>query len=294
MTSALAPVGFLFLSIILCGITSGKIEPRGTNIGAVRFDAVIELYRYFPRSPRHNYTLLFARYWVAPDYYSISVVWAEPQSTDLDFVLHPQSLSITSDQQSFHTAHELYPKYCNRYEKPVGERGVLRQKFGSYAISNIRFAEQEALETRIYAADLGSLNDGAKSGDKLLDVSIPAAKGGNTRDVASLKIQRSGERIDSIRLFDAKRQLLKSISYEYESKGGKTCLRRQTVILPERPMMVGFKSGGMKVTLDGKEYHYRDLEATHHAGGRMCTVEYESVTLGGKEVTLPVPTTSVI
>lgn len=91
--------------------------------------------------------------------------------------------------------------------------------------------------------------------------------------------------------FNAKQQLLKSVSYEYDDKGGKTYLRRQTVVLPERPLMVGFRGEGMKVTLDGREYRYRDLEATHHGGGRRCTVEYELVTLGNKEVALPASVT---
>ncbi len=44
-----------------------KILPKGKSIDAVRFDAVIELNRYSPDSLRHDYTIMFVRYWVACD-----------------------------------------------------------------------------------------------------------------------------------------------------------------------------------------------------------------------------------
>jgi hypothetical protein len=94
-----------------------------------------------------------------------------------------------------------------------------------------------------------------------------------------------------MQLFDTERRLIKDISYEYENGMGKNCLRKMTTVLHERPMMVGFNGKGIKVTLDGKEYQYRDLEATHHADGRTCIVEYETVQLGDKKVTFPVKVT---
>lgn len=291
MTLSIVLVDSLFFILLLSGTAASKIEPAGTDAGAVRFDAVIELNRFSSRSLRHTHTLMFARYWVASDYYSAAVVWAEPQSTDLYFTVPPATLSVTSDEQGFNMHHEVYTKYNDTYKKPIGERGVFRDKFGGYPIGNIRFAEQEASATRIYAADLGDLEDADQVAGEVLDLSIPVTEGGDTRDVAQLKVQTSGERIDSMELFNAKHQLLKSISYEYDSKGGKTRLRRQTAVLPERPLMVGFRGKGLKVTLDGKEYRYLDLEVPHHRGGRRCTVEYEPVPLGDKEVPLPVHVT---
>jgi hypothetical protein len=111
--SAALLAGCLSMAFGLCSTGQGKIEPTGTNVGAVQFDAIIELNRYSSRPSRHNYMILFVRYWVARDYYSAAVVWAEPQSTDFDFALYPQSLSITGDRQNFNIAHEFYPKYCN-------------------------------------------------------------------------------------------------------------------------------------------------------------------------------------
>lgn len=282
---------YLFPAFGLCTSATGKIEPTSTNIGVVQFDAIIELNHYSPHSLRHDYTVLFARYWVARDCYSAAVVWAEPQSTDLFFAVHPPGLSVVSNEQAFKVCHESIKKGNEAYKKPVGERGVFRSMFGSYPIDNVRFAEQEALATRIYAADLRQLQDANQTCTEALDLSIPAAESGNAREIAKLKVESSGDHINSIQLFNAKQQLLKSISYEYESKVGKGCLRRQIVTLPERPMTVGFKGDGIKVTLDGKEYHYRDLEARHHVGGQTCTVEYEPVPLADKKVPLPVRVT---
>ena len=283
--------GSLSLSFGLCSAAAGRIEPTGTNIGAVQFDAVIELNRYSPRSLRHDYMLIFARYWVARDYYHAAVVWAEPQSTDMFFAVRPPGLSVASNQQSFSVFHESTKKYDQTYKKPLGERGVFRYKFGSYPIDNIRFAEAQALQTRVYTRDLAGLKDFNHPCAEVFGVSIPAAEGANAKDAAQLKVRATAGRIDSMELFDAQQQLLKNISYEYENNGGTSYLCRQAVVLPERPMMVGFEGEGMKVTLDGKEYRYRDLEATHHAGGRKCTVEYEPVTLGDKKVSLPVQVT---
>ncbi len=291
MTLALVPAGSLFLAFALCGVAPGKIEPTGTNVGVVQFDAVIELNRYSPDSLRHDYTVMFARYWVARDYYSAAVVWAEPQSTDMFFAVRPPGLSFASNRQEFKVQHESIKKDNEAYKKPVGERGVFRYKFGSYPIDNVRFAEKEALAARIYAADLEHLQDANQTHTETLSLSKATCEAENSRSVSRLRIQASAGHIDSIDLFDEKEHLLKSINYEYANKDGKVYLRRQIGTLPERPMTVGFNGEGMKVTLDGKEYRYRELEAPNHAGGRRCTVEYEPVKLGAKEVILPIRVT---
>jgi hypothetical protein len=292
--SALAALlaGCLSISFGLCSIKPDKIEPTGTNIGgAIQFDAIIELNRYSPDSLRQDYTMIFARYWVTRDYYNAAIVWAEPQSTDLFFAIHPPTLSFASNEQGFKVSHELKTKYNETFKKPLGERGVFRYKFGSYPIGDIRFAEQEALAERIYTTDLRGLEDANQTFGDMMDLSIQLPEGGAKRYVSQLKVQTNGERIDSLQLFNADEQLIKDISYEYENIGGMNCLRKLTAVLPERPIMVSFKGEGIKVTLDGKKYQYRDLEATHHVSGRICTVEYEFMQLGDKEVNLPVKVT---
>jgi hypothetical protein len=283
--------GCLSISFGLCSIKPDKIEPTGTNIGgAIQFDAVIELNRYSPDSLCQDYTMIFARYWVASNYYSAAVVWAEPKSTDMFFTARP-GLSMSSNEHSFNICLQTKTKSDDVYKKPFVKRGVMRHKFGSYPIDNIRFAEAEALAERIYTADLKSLEDSNQAGAEVLDLSILSAEGGDKRDVYQLKIQRNGEHIDSMQLFNANNQMIKDISYDYENIGGMNYLSKMTVVLPERPMMVGFNGKGIKVTLDGKEYQYRDILATHHLGGRTCTVEYETMELGDKKVTLPVKVT---
>ena len=281
----------VFLFVLLSQVINGEIAQNSTNISAVQFDAIIELNRYSPRSSRHDYTMMFARYWVGHDYYSAAVVWAEPQSTDLFFAIRPPTLSVASNEQGFKVHHELNTKYNETYKKPLGRRGVLRYMFGGYPIGNIRFAEQEALAERIYPADLINMDDVNQPDGEPLDITIPTIKDADARDVTRLKVQTNGERIDSMQLFDADKRLLKDISYEHENKERNAHLRKLTAVLPERPMMVGFNTGGMKVTLDGKEYRYRDLEARHHSGGRTCTAEYDSVRMDDKKVTLPVEVT---
>jgi len=290
-TLSILLISSLFIATVLPGRATGKIEPVGTPIEAVQFDAVIELNRYVPRSDRHDYTIMFARYWVASDYYTAALVWAEPQSSDLYFALYPPGLSVTGNTQSFEVYHGLYPKHSHTYERPLGERGVLRHKLGGYPIGNIRFADREALAERIYAHDLSNLKDANQLSEGMPDPPIQSVDRDESRDVARLKMLSNGENIASMKLFNAEQRLLKDISYEYESRGDRSFLRKQTVFLPERPMIVGFNSEGMKVTLDGKEFRYKDLEVTHHAGGRTCTIEYEQVSLGDKEVTLPVHVT---
>ena len=120
MTLVVVLVGSLFFVLLSSGIATSKIQPVGTNAGAVRFDAVIELNRFSSRSSRNTHTLIFARYWVAPNYYSVGVIWAEPQSTDMYFAVRPSSLSVVSDEQSFNMKHEVYNKYDETYKKPLG------------------------------------------------------------------------------------------------------------------------------------------------------------------------------
>jgi hypothetical protein len=171
-------VGCLIITMALTSNASSKIEPVGTNIGPVRFDAIIELNRYSPDSLRQDYTMIFTRYWVARDYYSAAILWVEPQSTDLFFAPNLPSLSFASGEKEFIVRHESNKKYNETYKKPLGERGVFRHKFGSYPINNIRFTEKEALAERIYTDDLEVLEDSNQTDVKELDLSILSAEGG--------------------------------------------------------------------------------------------------------------------
>ena len=283
--------GCLIIAVLMQSIAFARLELQGTNIGAVRFDAIIELNRYSPHSDRHDYTILFARYWVARDYYTAAVVWAEPQSTDLFFPANPVGLSAVSNKQAFTVCQKSNKKGPETYKKPMDKRGVLRHTVGVYPIGNIRFAEREALAQRLYAVDLREFMDENQVAEGTSIFNINAIDGNDIRDVAKVKLRSNGKRIDSMRLFNAEQRMLKDIRYEYETKGGKTRLRKQTVVLPERPMKVGFNVGSMTVKLDGKKYNFKDLEVKHHGGTRTCTVEYGLFRLVDREVSLPVQVT---
>ncbi len=263
---SVAPLGIALVAVVvvLGVVTAQAVAPTGSRAGAVQFDAVFEL-----NSPtRGNHVLLFARYWVGPDFFNASVIWAEPHGRGLTFPIYPPTLSFASDANAFTMSHDLFPVYDTRYAKPLEPRGVFRYMYGDYPIDNIRFAEQEALAQRIYTTDLDRLRDA------------------NERGFHSLQANRSEDRIESLRLLGPEKTVLKDIVYEYdvESPGR---LRRKTVKLPERPMTVGFQGKGVVVKVGDQEHTYRDFKGTHHAGGRTATVNYEPVTLAGREVALP-------
>jgi hypothetical protein len=274
----------LFIVLLLqSGIAICGVEPVGRKVGVVQFDAIIELNSYL----QHTHVLIFARYWVGPDYYSVSVIWAEPHGGGLNFAVYPPTLSLTSDKDSFDMTHDIYKVYDSTYPKPLGERGVFRFMFGDYPIPNIRFADQEALEQRIYVTDLRGLEDANQSSGHNFDVSVSGGDAKHKRDVAKLNIRASGERIDSMRLFNTEQHLLSSITYEYEKKVDETNLISQNVTLAEQPQMIGFRGEGITMKMGDKKYQFRDIQTVHHRGGRTCTVEYKTVPLGKKVARLP-------
>jgi len=208
VTIRLVTVGLLFSGLSVTKMTAREIKPVGTKINAVQFDAIIELNRYSPDSVWNGCTVIFARYWVAGDYYSASIVWAEPQSTDLVFTVTPPTLSIVSYGKELKFHHELVTKYNGPYTKPLGQRGVFRYKLGSYPIDNIRFAEQEAKLTRIYTSYLGNLKEISQIDGEMLEIPGTTAEDADYGNVDRLKVTTGGQDIHSLQLFDAKSQLL--------------------------------------------------------------------------------------
>ena len=93
---------------------TAEVEPAGRAIGAVTFDATIELDP--PHSGRH--VLLFARCWVGLDYYRVGVVWAEPHARGLDFPIYPLTLSMGSDAQAFTVTHDLVAGTDHTFRAP--------------------------------------------------------------------------------------------------------------------------------------------------------------------------------
>src|SRR6185369_16644750 len=125
--SAVGVVG-VSLWLLFCCSATAELHPIGTNVGPVQFDAVIELDPPFAQT----HVLLFARYWVASDYYYLGVVWAEPHGTGLCFPIYPPTLSIGSDSNSFSIDHGVYETNAVSYPKPLPDRGAFGSMFGDY------------------------------------------------------------------------------------------------------------------------------------------------------------------
>src|SRR4030043_9569 len=90
-------VAVLFLILSLSTCTASEIVPKGTDIGILQFDGIVEI------NSQHfqTHVLLFVRYWVSPKFYHASIIWAEPHVGSLNFPIYPITTVIDSNEQSF-------------------------------------------------------------------------------------------------------------------------------------------------------------------------------------------------
>jgi hypothetical protein len=272
---------------VLLWLTSSalsKSAPTDSNVGVLHFDAIVELNAPLCRT----HVVLFARYWVSPQSYRVAVVWAEPHAGSLNFPIYPPTLNVVSDPNSFTIAHQFQHMYDGVFSRPLGQRGAFRHKFNAYYLSDIRFAEQEALNVRIRAADIQPLKEtGRADAERLFDVSLARPSGECKRDLARLSVRATRGRLDELRLLDKEGNLLKSVEYEYTDQNHGSHLHRQNMLLPERPITVGFKGKGPTITIAGRKRQYSQLQTMHHQGGRRCIVDYQPVEIGGRVAPLP-------
>jgi len=265
----------LGILLVLLNITIASEDTKHNKIDVLQFDSIIELNAPLCRT----HVVLFARYWVSPEYYRMAVVWAEPHAGSLNFPIFPRSLNVASDPEAFRIEHQFRHMYDGVYPRPVGQRGPFRHQFNSYYFSDIRFAEQDALDMRIRASNIGPRK---KTG--VYDIHIPETSDGSEQKPARLSVSATEGRLDELRLLDDEGKLLKSIEYQYKDGGQ---LHKQIVLLPERPIKVGFKGKGPTITIEGEEQQYSELETTHHQGGRKCIVDYQPIEINGHTKTLP-------
>lgn len=250
----------------------------------LRFDSVIELNAPLCRT----HVVLFARYWVSPELYRMAVVWAEPHAGSLNFPIFPRSLNVTSDPEVFRIEHQFRHMYDGVFPRPIGQRGLFLHQFNSYYFSDIRFAEQDALDMRIYGSDIGPLQKtGEAVAERNFDVNVTVPGDGSAQKRARLSVRATKGHLDELRLLDAEGKLLKSIEYEYKEQKDGSQLHKQIVLLPERPITVGFRGKGPTITIGGEKQQYSQLETTHHQGGRKCIVDYQPIEISGREVSLP-------
>jgi hypothetical protein len=63
--------------------------------------------------------------------------------------------------------------------------------------------------------------------------------------------------------------------------------KSQPILLPERPITVGFNGEGPTITIGGQKRRYKELETMDRAGGRKVVLDYQSIELCGRNVSLP-------
>lgn len=273
---------FLAIFILFTNLSVAAL-PIGSRVGPVQCDAIIE----FNAPILRTHVLLFARYWVAPDYYCIAVVWAEPHVTSLNFCTYPITLRIGSDEKRFTVSSQIIGAINREFLKPLGDRGVFCCMFNNYPIADTRFAEREALETRLYAADFAALDPNLVSGWQTVSLKSQGGTAGPSRLAGQVKVRQDAPGYDRIELLSADGTLLKAIQYEYSDSGGRRELCRESVILPETAFRVGFEGEGVRVKSGGQETTISEARSTHHTGTRRCVVEYEPVSFGSDAASLP-------
>lgn len=256
-------------------------KPPAGNI--VQFDAIIELNAPILKS----HVVLFARYWVAPTFYRIAVLWAEPHALNLNFPMYPVTMAVDSNEQRFSVSNQVQAKLGQAFRKPVGKREIFRHRLNSYAIGDMRFTETEALASRIYRNDVEALplwmGDAAQS----VDLANSRTAGRAKREAASLNLQMSKDRVDALEIVDANGLLVKSIGYEYTQRQGRDILRRENVLLPERPLLLDYGQRGVTIRVNSTERTYQQLYGLDHEGGRRCSVEYEPPPTSGAAWPMP-------
>ena len=267
---------------VTAGTGPGALEPCGRGTGLIQFDAISEVNLDWSGTTN---IVVFARYWVCADYYSVSVLWTEPHGGGRDL----RSQRVLSDETSFRMKDEHLSSWVpanTTYPKPVGERPAFRWGGGFYGAEEMRFAEADALARRVYISDLESVKDR----DGIFDVDVSQDASGAARSLAHLKVEAKDNRIDSMELFDRDQRLLAKMEYAYERDGGRRRLATLTAELPVRPVKLGSPPPTI-VAPDGQTTTGRtvpDVNYVSHKGGRTCTVTYEDVALGKQVLRLPV------
>jgi hypothetical protein len=262
-----------------------KETRRDTAVDFVRFDAVVEL-----SAPiMHTYATVFARYWVNSETYMVSIVWGEPHVGSLNISPYPVSVLVESTAERFRVASQIQEHIGCENAKPTGRRGPFYHKLNTYVLADTRFAEQEALATRIYESDLRLHSIPSDDSWEIIDVpaSDPNSEQIEPRDVTKLRVRRSNDQVQSLRLYDPNNQMLKSIDYTYCQHEGHTLLARQDVILPEHSMCIGFEGEGLVAENGTDRYALKTMNTTHHAGERHCTIRHQPFSLHKKLLSVP-------
>lgn len=285
-------VGLVVTTMCLpLGPSPDTVTCDGGRLNVVRFDAVVELTAPVVMS----HATVFIRYWVSSEAYVASVVWAEPHVGSLNISAYPVSMTIESTKGHFHIASQTHEFTNSQHVKPTPPRGPFYHKLNAYGVADMRFAEREALATRIYDSDLDVPL--RSSHDSWTIIRIPTSSEtsatAQSRDVATLRVRGSGHHIDSLQLYDANDRMLKSVDYTWATLHGHTHLTQQRVVLPEVPFCIGFEGEGLVAHNGRSRYVVKTMNAPHHVGERHCTVRYSPFVVNARPLSIPYEVTVV-
>lgn len=271
---------FLCIAIVACGMvfsSHASPEQKDETCEVVQFDAFVE--QNFTWGRFH--ALVFARYWVARDFYACSVLWTEPHG--LNHIRIP-SFACMSDDKTFRTYMDeglgLSKAYTQVYEKPLEDIEIFTWGIGDYNILYNRYSEQEALSRRVYTQDVAPLLAAPPPG--VSTVSVSDVPGKPKRRLKRLKVEARSGRIEALDLLDCNDTLMNRVEYEYQDDGNS--LSRLSALLTETKIAVPVNKTG---TVDGKPFLIKNVGMPYHRGGRQCVVDYKPVLLGGREISLP-------
>ena len=269
----------LFVSSTATGMAfAGEVGgslPTGKDIGGgVEFDVVIVVNAPIVGS----HIAIFGHYWVTADRYRSEYYWTEPSWMATNFY-YPPSLTITDDKSSFCISHKLWDKRW-AYKKPLAERGPFGYICNVYPVNDIRFAAQEAAESRLFLRDVvATARDRAtldRNGQRYIEV-----RKGDKR----FGLHWKDKRLVRCELYRGE-DLVKVVDYQYDSAG---LLHKQTVRLVQHNILVGDENDSPhRIQYNQQLFEFKYLPFPYHAGDRLCEVEYRPVGLNGTQVALPV------
>ena len=280
-------VDFLFAPVFLVQeAMSAETMPgalgKETVEGRLQFDAIVALEHTGLRPPVE----LYVRYWVSLDDYQAAIVWVEPHGRDLRLPMYPPTLRIASGAAEFSIISDVHDSYNQTHHKPIFEEYALTGRFGNYPIGSSRFAEQEAVAIRIHADFLRALLSSDETVEGV-EFGLPFESASPPLRPLSMKVSANRGRVDSIQLF-GKEGLLKRITYDFEVEDGRRRLSRQHIDVPERMIMGSLPGDGIRVTVNDKPLHIKDVPLIFQKGGRRWTIEYDTFRLGAASSKLPV------
>jgi hypothetical protein len=270
------------ISLVLLACNVKGFAPVGTPLGTLQFDAIMELNAPIMRT----HTVLFARYWVASDHYTVALVWSEPHTGNLNFPAYPVGLVIHSNKDELCFSHQVHGRVSAVFHKPLGTRPAFQYKFNAYDLHDIRFAETEALASRIYTHDITPVGDSQSYTFKGRTANDRGAEE-PSRDVGRIEARVRNERTEQLSIFSPAGTLLKKVDYEYQDVPTSSLLKEQ-IEISAHPVVASLGTEGVTVKIDGASHQLRECPITHRLGGRRVIVEYKKLDFEDTTVSLPV------